>query len=234
MTALALLLLGAPPSAAGGPTSVLLTSPTSQRTASLYGTQEQYGRLEKLLAPAGGELDRSREEAPEWGKEGIWGERTSDMVSVTWMLHDVTPWRVDRVYTAAPDTQHLWIHTRLGTGDDIDAADNGIWHRAKQPEELRNLLLGLGVLTNASGIPTQTELPSPDPLAEARADTGEKTTTDKAATSAPDLADRASWAIPALVLGLALGSGATLLVRRAAARRESGPPGGPRQELIDA
>lgn len=75
MTAFALLLLGAGPSAAGGPTSVLLASPTSQRTASLYGTHEEYGRLGKLLAPAGSELDRSREEAPEWGEEGIWGEQ---------------------------------------------------------------------------------------------------------------------------------------------------------------
>lgn len=156
------------------------------------------------------------------------------MVNVTWMAHDVTPWRVDRVYTAAPDTQNVWIHTTLGMGDDADARGNGVWHRAKQPEELRKLLVDLGVLGNASGDPAQGELPSTETPAEARADTGQKTVGDKAAASAPDLADSARWAIPALGLGLLLGSGATLLLRRAAARHESGPPRGPRQELIDA
>lgn len=234
MTAFALLLLGAPPSAAGGPTSVLLASPTSHRTASLHGTQEEYGRLEKLLAPAGSALDQSREEAPEWGEEGIWGEQSSDMVNVTWMAHDVTPWRVDRVHTAAKDTQNVWIHTTLGMGGATGAPGNGVWHRAKQPEELRKLLLGLGVLGDASGDRAQGELPSTDAPAEPRADTGERIAGDKAATSAPDLADSARWAIPALGLGLLLGSGATLLLRRAAARHESGPPRGPRQELIDA
>lgn len=68
MTALALLLLGAPPSAAGGPTSVLLVSPTSQRTASLYATEKQYDLLVRLLAPTGSALDANGEEAPEWAR----------------------------------------------------------------------------------------------------------------------------------------------------------------------
>lgn len=68
MTALALLLLGAPPSAAGGPTSVLLVSPTSQRTASLYGTEKQYEFLGRLLAPEDSAFDGNREEAPEWAR----------------------------------------------------------------------------------------------------------------------------------------------------------------------
>ncbi|WP_200301894.1 hypothetical protein [Streptomyces adelaidensis] len=234
LTALALLLLGAPPSAAGGPTSVLLASPTDQRTASLYGTQEEYGRLEQLLA-AGSELGRSREEPPEWGEEEIW-EKVTDMVNVTWMVHDVTPWRVDRVYAGVPDSGDIWIHTTLDVGEDTAASDSGVWHRAKQPEWLRNLLTGLGVMGQAPGSPARGELPSAGSSAEARADTGGTTTDDSAAnTSDPTgLTDRARWAIPALGLGLLLGSGATLLLRRAAARRESGPPGEPRQALIDA
>ncbi|MFE7073274.1 hypothetical protein ACFU96_24630 [Streptomyces sp. NPDC057620] len=49
--------------------------------------------------------------------------------------------------------------------------------------------------------------------------------------------DRAWWAAPGLSSGLAagvvLGSGGTLLIRRAAAGREPGPPRESRQELID-
>jgi hypothetical protein len=46
------------------------------------------------------------------------------------------------------------------------------------------------------------------------------------------------WAIPGLALGAALGAGGSVLIRRAAARHEAGPPqrgsqGEPRQELID-
>ncbi|MER6154998.1 hypothetical protein ABT147_05560 [Streptomyces sp. NPDC001868] len=236
LTAFALLLLTAPPSAAGGPTSVLLVTPTIQRTASLYGTQEDYGRLEKLLAPAGSELDRSAEKAPEWGREDIWGERLSDMISVTWMIHDVTPWRLDRVYPAAPDTRDVWIHTTLTTDEEtVDTPDGGVWHRAKQPEQLRKLLNGLGVLGTAPDDPALGEQPPADSLTEARSETDETAAASRATTRTPGLSDRARWAIPALALGLLLGAGgATLLQRRVAARHESGPPREPRQELLDA
>ncbi|WP_215448636.1 hypothetical protein [Streptomyces sp. ATCC 21386] len=241
LTAFALVLLEAQPSAAGGPTSVLLVSPTSQRTASLYGTQEEYGDLEKLLARAGGELDQGREEAPRWGREDIWGERISDMVSVTWMIHDVTPWRLDRVYTAAPDTKDIWIHTTLVAGEEDPGAEGvGVWHRAKQPDQLRKLLNGLGVRGAAPGAPALGNPVRDEPLSGEAAggtapDSAGTAADARAAATAPDLADHAHWAIPALALGLLAGSGgATLLLRRAAARNGSGPPREPRQELLDA
>ncbi|WP_319055642.1 hypothetical protein [Streptomyces europaeiscabiei] len=234
-TALALLLLGAPPSAAGGPTSVLLVSPTSQRTASLYGTEKQYDLLVRLLAPTGSALDANGEEAPEWARGDTAGEQISEMVTVTWMIHDVTPWRVDQLYTASPDTKDVWIHTDLDIAKDTGASDDGVWNKAKQSEELRALLQGLGVLGEASGSPEQGEASSPDALSGARVDAVETAVDAPAGADAPDLTDRARWAIPALALGLLLGSGgAMLLLRRAAARHESGPPREPRQELLDA
>jgi hypothetical protein len=210
MTAFALVLLGAPPSAAGGPTSVLLASSTSERTASLYHTEEAYGRLEKLLAPAGRELDQSREEEPHWGQK--WKQEPSDSVTATWMAHDISPWRVDRVFLAVPDSREVWIHTTLTPEDAAASSDPGVWHKAEAPEAVRALLTGLGVTGHPSDSPAQTEPPSTK-------------------ASEPSPWDRAWWAIPALLLGLALGSGATLLLRHVAARTESGPP---RQELIDA
>ncbi|WP_373557576.1 hypothetical protein [Streptomyces sp. Tue6028] len=50
----------------------------------------------------------------------------------------------------------------------------------------------------------------------------------------PDAADSVRWAVPGLAAGLVLGAGGSVLIRRAAARREAaGPPREPRQELID-
>ncbi|MCR3725700.1 hypothetical protein FHS35_002548 [Streptomyces umbrinus] len=50
---------------------------------------------------------------------------------------------------------------------------------------------------------------------------------------AADPAGGPGWAIAGLAAGLALGSSGTLLIRRAAAGREPGPPRESRQELID-
>ncbi|MEU9782893.1 hypothetical protein AB0H92_18365 [Streptomyces phaeochromogenes] len=50
---------------------------------------------------------------------------------------------------------------------------------------------------------------------------------------AADPAGGPGWAIAGLAAGLALGSGGTLLIRRAAAGREPGPPRESRQELLD-
>ncbi|MDX2553887.1 hypothetical protein [Streptomyces stelliscabiei] len=234
LAALALLLLGAPPSAAGGPTSVLLVSPTSHRTASLYGSGKQYDLLVRLLVPAGSALDGSREKAPDWGPEGTWGGQVGDMVTVTWMSHEVTAWRVDRLYMSAPDTKDVWIYTGLETAEDAATAGEGVWHKAKQSEELRALLRGLGVLGEPSDGAVQ-GTSSDDALTGSGTETGGTVTGTRAAADASGPAGHARWAIPALALGLLLGSGgATLLLRRAAARHESGPPREPRQELLDA
>lgn len=48
------------------------------------------------------------------------------------------------------------------------------------------------------------------------------------------LTDGAGWALSGLAMGLVIGAGGTLLIRRAAARHKTaGPPREPRQELID-
>ncbi|MDX3497835.1 hypothetical protein PV735_34865 [Streptomyces turgidiscabies] len=43
--------------------------------------------------------------------------------------------------------------------------------------------------------------------------------------------DEVRWAVAGLAVGLGVGAGGVLLMRRAADRREAGPPQGPRQEL---
>ncbi|MCL6734179.1 hypothetical protein [Streptomyces neyagawaensis] len=238
LTGFGLVLLGAPPSAAGGPTSVLLASPTSQRTASLYGTDKAYVRLHELMDPAASGSGGGRGEPPMSEEE--MAEAPTDMINVTWMIHDVSPWRVDQVYPTLPDTKDVWIHTTVSVGamgTDANEERGGAWHKAKDSQELRQVLTWLGVLgtepdgTRSDG-PGRSELPSLGSSAGARADSG-AATADGTRAGKPGLADQARWAIPALVLGLALGSTVTVLLRRAAARREAGGPG-PRQQLLDA
>lgn len=225
---LAGVVLGATPAAAGGPTSVLLASPTSQETASLYGTEKDYDRLERLLHDSGG--------VPEGGAAPPkLDEMTGHMINVTWLAHDVHPWRVDRVYRLAPADRGIWIHTSL------DASSVGAWHRAKDPRQLRALLTELGVM----GEPASGELGGlPDegaqePAAgaadgsEAPGAGADEPVTRSAATADPALVANWWWAIPGLALGLALGFGSALLTRRTAAPEGSGPPHEPRQELID-
>ncbi|MDX3799607.1 hypothetical protein [Streptomyces sp. AK04-3B] len=232
-TALVLLLLTAAPSAAGGPASVLLVSPTSARTASMYGTDEDYARMEGLLSPAGSALDERPEEAPDRGAEDTWMDQVRDMVTVSWMLPDARPWRTDELYTFASGTQDIWVRTTLDIPQETASSGLGGWHKAKRSEELRALLGRLGVLRAASGEPREAAA-SAVALPESGVGSGE-TAASRPTADAPDLIDRAGWAAPALALGLVLGfEGAALRRRRGAARRGSAPLPEPRQELLDS
>ncbi|MFE7762677.1 hypothetical protein [Streptomyces sp. NPDC057438] len=194
---------------------------------------KRYDLLVRLLVPVGSALDGNREKAPDWGPEDTWGEQVGDMVTVMWLSHE-RPWRVDRLYLSAPDTKDVWIHTDVETAEDTAASGDGVWHKAKESEELRALLRGLGVLGETSGA-AGLGAASAEELTGVGADPGETAAGARAAADAPDPAEQARWAIPALALGLVVGSGgATLLLRRVAARHGSGPPRGPRQELLDA
>ena len=78
------------PAVAGGPTSALLSVPGEGTTASLYYTDPEYDALAHLVgadtATGVGEVDRS-------GRDHANGPG----VTVTWLIHDVSPWRVDHI-----------------------------------------------------------------------------------------------------------------------------------------
>jgi hypothetical protein len=207
-TVLALVLWGAPAASAGGLTSVLVVSSASSEATGLRYPDEQFAQLDRLLGEPGvGSLTK----AP---KADLLGARQID---VTWLLHDVDPWRLDQVY---PETgsETVWIHTVKH----LEKSRSGYWHRAEKPTELRALLKKLGVL---------------GPVAGAAGSGGDAATAARAASASTSASGDDSgwmWAIPGLAAGLALGAGGSLLIRRAAGRPDAGPPrGGPRQELID-
>ncbi|WP_308050593.1 hypothetical protein [Streptomyces sp. TRM72054] len=215
---------------------MLLVSPESTETAALYYSDKEYGELERLLgAPGRG----TRDKAPEAGLTA------ARQINVTWMVHDVTPWRLDRVYPA-DDGRDVWIHTAAN----LDSTTNGAWHRADHPAQLRALLKKLGVMGKASAdgnsaiFPPAWEVYGPDEGAKGSSGTAaDATGTAADATGTAAEASRAQssgsgdgtdwwWALP----GLAAGAVLALVLRPFTARlpwgRLRGEPG-PRQELRD-
>ncbi|MGW0819829.1 hypothetical protein [Streptomyces sp. NPDC002845] len=239
VTALALVLLGAAPSTAGGPTSVLLASPTSAQTASLYTTDKEYSLLQNLLGTPGESLDVD-------GDNFVGEERPPEnhgdaghMINVTWLIHDVEPWRHDQVYTSVPKTKTIWILTTTSPRGN----SNAVWHQAERPAELRDLLTELGVMGRSSGDTSagtdDGNLSGNEPAAGSAAGSADQAQDQgqppaEAATVRTDTGTDWWWGIPpALAFGVALGSCGTLLIRRAATRHQPGPPREPRQELLD-
>ncbi|MGI3227982.1 hypothetical protein ACRJ4B_33470 [Streptomyces sp. GTA36] len=231
--ALGLVVMWAPTAAAGGPTSVLVVSPESGQSAALYNSKEEYGELQRLLgAPDSG----TRKEPP-----GL-GVGSGRQINVTWMLHDVSPWRVDRVYPETPRTKDVWIHTAANVPESM----NGYWHRAGQPAAVRALLKKLGVLGESSpGEGAGAIYPAPWETTEgaAAAPAPESGPTEQSGTATaaatPDDGTDWWWAIPGLATGAVLALGLRPVVgrlpgvRELSRRRASVREAGPRQELRD-
>ncbi|WP_254396699.1 hypothetical protein [Streptomyces sp. AC558_RSS880] len=230
--ALALMVWGAAPASAGGPTSVLVVSPGSGETASLYYSDKEYAALERLLGPP----DRgTRDKPPEADLASV------RLINVSWMLHDVTPWRVDRVFLGSIE-EDVWIHTAAK----LPETPNGVWHRAEDPSDLHKLLYELGVMGHttetgpASGIypaPWETEASGSTAGSDASGSGAEQ---DAAADSGTRAASGAGdgtgwwWAIPGAVAGAVLALVLRPYVTRLPPVRRRKDDPGPRQELLDA
>ncbi|HET9139627.1 hypothetical protein [Actinophytocola sp.] len=115
----ALAILAAPvPAVAGGPTSVLLVSPARGVAAALYNDDTEYSQLLRLV----GDSPVQDKDAP-----GLQGGPGSDAVNLTWMIHDVQVWRVDRVFVDAPGGP--WIETTVTMDGGSVWDKQGVLHR---------------------------------------------------------------------------------------------------------
>lgn len=119
-------LLIAAPATAGGPTSVLLVDPGTGETASLYADDADYEALALMVGAfepngAPGKVDRSGA-----------SHESGPGVTVTWLIHDVQVWRVDRIFADAEGGP--WISTQLNLDDKV------FWHRAADGQALTALL----------------------------------------------------------------------------------------------
>lgn len=214
--ALTLAVWSAPSASAGGPTSVLVVSPESGETSSLYHSDEEYGELQRLLGPPG---IGTRSKPPE---AKLLGAR---QINVTWMAHDISPWRLDQIFPLA-DTDQVWIHTTESVPESV----NGRWHSTKDPARLRSLLQNMGVMGKASG---EGHAVFPAPGQEPGVDTGAaETSPSLRATPASDEATEWWWALPGLAAGAVLALVLRPFVLRMPWDRLRREPG-PRQELRD-
>lgn len=210
--ALGALLAVAAPASAGGPTSVLLVSPSTGRTASLYATNEAYTTLMTQLVV---------EPVAEPGRGATPPHVGGDQIVVTWMVHDVQPWRVDRI-TFDGDGLPEWVHTTqaMGAGP-IEFDDSGVWHRPADAQVLSDLLVDLGLTGRTGPWPAEE---NPD-----AATAGDDAQAAAATPSDDGALGAAIWALPAVAGGIVLGA----LGDRWLRRRRAGGDGG-RWQLVDA
>jgi hypothetical protein len=227
LATLALVWVCAPSAMAGGPTSVLITSPESGETAALYTSDAAYQQLMREVGAWDGAATppTGTKKRPS-SLDGVVGLR---QINVVWMIHDIDPWRVDRVF-ASPDPHRIWIQTESR----FPVSGEGLWHEARGPEAMHDLLTELGLMGPKM---RYGEAAAADPPATAPA-TGEQPEEKSAGRPAAADGDGSVWwwAIPALAGGIAIG-----LVLRPLATRLPRPPftrkdprdDGPRQQLVD-
>ncbi|MBK3574075.1 hypothetical protein JHN63_09620 [Streptomyces sp. MBT65] len=189
------------------PDLALVVAGDTGRTEAWHSGEPSFARLWTLLQPTYTGTERVPQE---WEA----GRYPAVRITVVWGLTGVGGWpRTSRAPggdVAVEREDQLFVAGDgtpwVRTDPAPEVADDDIrWHRVPRPVFTRMERAGL--------------------LGEVRGDTGAGATKD-----APGPAERAGWAIA----GLAVGVGGTLLIRRAAARREAGPPREePRQEIID-
>lgn len=214
------------PASAGGPTSVLLASPSLGKAAGLYNDDGAYRRLEAAVG-----VERSVVADPKVPSRLGVGPG-SNAINVTWLAHDVWIWRVDRVHIE-PDGK-VWLNTML-TDDSgvLPYESGGVWHQAAQPAQLKAVLVELGLWRSDAAKPKALNEPESatitgggDSAAPPADEPATTTTTTPIASTSPS-----PWLFAAIaLLGVALGFAVRPALAMAARLRGRDP----RQQLIDA
>lgn len=130
-----LFVLGVPSALAGGPTSVLLVNHETGRSAAALNGSAAYTELQSILG----------EGAPPAASARPPGDVASSTATVrlVWLIHDISPWRIDSVHVVGED---VWVETSVDfTGGD-PYAGTPTWHQPARGDDLVASLTGLGVL----------------------------------------------------------------------------------------
>jgi hypothetical protein len=207
------------PAAAGGPTSVLMSSPVLGRTSSLYTADAGY----QALADYVDAFDSGTGRAGEPTAHAVGNE-----VTLTWLIHDVSVWRVDRVYPDA--TSGPWIATQEVVGGSTDIWSAPVrWHRSDQPKALMALLAAHGLVEGSEpsvgsvGDMTAGDEVVADPDASSGSGVDEQVPAAEPTTAA-EPSRTSPWV--ALLVGVLVGSAATaggaLVLARHRARAADG------------
>ena len=199
LVALVPLVLTTAPAGAGGPTSVLITDPATGEAAGLYYSDDAYAELDRILG----------------GGERLDGEPSglgASAVNLTWLIHDVQPWKTQQVYLRAEGGPVVVTHGSEAMGD----ADDVAWTRPAEGKALQQLVEG--VLAGSSvTVTTAPPAPAPAPVEPLAT---ERVVTETAWWSLTGW----RWSVPGLVVGAA----AALVMTRGRSRDRE-----PRQVLVD-
>jgi hypothetical protein len=133
-----LVLLPATPANAGGPTSVLVVDNQGRHAAGAMMGGSAYDSLARAL-----DIENPPIGQPRSGDSFMAGS-----IRLTWMIHDVQPWRVDALTIEGSD---VWVSTLLMQGGEslFSAAESptqAVWHRPANTALLLTALKDLGVL----------------------------------------------------------------------------------------
>ena len=113
-----LFVLGVPSAVAGGPTSVLLANYETGRSAAALNGSAAYTELQSILGGEGVPAGSSR--PPAAVKE------SDPQVRLVWLIHDVSPWRIDNVHVVGSD---VWVETWFDTSGTDPYAGSPTWHQ---------------------------------------------------------------------------------------------------------
>ena len=206
LTVVLMSLLVAGPASAGGPTSLLMAEPDTGRTSSLYFSDPDYETLATVVGAHGadvaGTVDRSGA-----------AHETGSMITLTWMAHDVSVWRVDRIYFAAKGGP--WIASQFSLDGSQSIWDSPVvWHRVPNGKVLAALLQRAGFEPGAAGTGNDAVAEAADnapaqPLTPAQP----LPKTSQLASPTPIWGGWA-WGLAGLVLGVALATAAMHVVPR--------------------
>jgi hypothetical protein len=208
-------LLVAGPAAAGGPTSVLLSAPGTGRMHALHASSPEYERLATYVGIY------STNGTPT--AEGNAGESHAqgEFVTMTWLIHDVQVWRVDRVYLSAKGGP--WIATQQAMDGDLGGTEQESWHTSYDGAGLKAFLHELG-LDTAGGLtgaaPGGPVTGSGASAGESAGESSEVAADPAAAPAAPAEPGTSGWVWA--VVGLVGGAVLTIVGEQAWARRHRG------------
>ena len=196
----------AAPSSAGGPTSVLLVNPATGRVAALYTTDARYQRLADLV----GAFDGAPAQSPRPTVSGEAGYTVDTAgINVTWLVHDVQVWRVDRILVDAAG--HVTLATQADSGEGLSWDVPPVLHEPSNARDLLAVLDGLGL--RAAG----TSPAAPATADATSAGTGQAASAPAASaptTSTPAASTPGTTALPWAAAGAVLGAAAALATAR--------------------
>ena len=117
--------LGVPSAHAGGPTSVLIANYETGRSAAALTGSAAYTELQSILGA--GNPPAASSTPP-----GV--QESGAAVRLVWLIHDVSPWRIDNVHVVGPD---VWVETYVDTSGTDPYAGSPTWHQPARGADLR-------------------------------------------------------------------------------------------------